>query len=70
MKVKICYSNLVIYLDIHAVVANGENVILSKKEFQLLVLLARSPNRVFSNDELFQLIWGKVSFADYRRVGY
>ena len=38
--------------------AGGEIVYLSAKERQLLLLLASSPNRVFSVSELYELVWG------------
>ncbi len=31
---------------------------LPKKEFKLLKLLASSPNKVFSRDEIFSRVWG------------
>lgn len=36
---------------------NGQKVLLTKKEFDLLFLLASNPNRVFSRAELLSRIW-------------
>lgn len=41
---------------------------LSTKEFQLLSILARNPNRVFHADHLFDLIWGLEGLGDTRTV--
>ncbi|MGE4284752.1 MAG: response regulator transcription factor [Clostridia bacterium] len=65
---QINYPGLTIDLNSHSVVANEQNVILSPKEFQLLALLAQNPNIVFSNDHLFQSLWGTDSFGDHRTV--
>lgn len=64
----ICYPGLTIDLNSYSITANGQEVILSPKEFQLLSLLAQSPNTVFSNEHLFQALWGTESFGDYRTV--
>ncbi|MBC2725742.1 response regulator transcription factor [Desulfosporosinus sp.] len=64
----ICYPGLTIDLNRYSVVVNGQNVILSPKEFQLLELLAQNPNTVFSNEQLFKSLWGTDSFGDHRTV--
>lgn len=40
------------------VVNNGQEVILPKKEFELLRLLASKPNKVFTREEIFSRVWG------------
>lgn len=40
------------------VYVNGKEVYLASKEFDILQLLARNPNRVFSKEEIFERIWG------------
>jgi len=37
---------------------NGEIVDLTVKEYDLLVLLASTPNKVFTKDEIFSKVWG------------
>ncbi|SET17952.1 DNA-binding response regulator, OmpR family, contains REC and winged-helix (wHTH) domain [Natronincola peptidivorans] len=64
----LCYPNLSIDLYSHSVAANGQEVVLSPKEFQLLVLLAKNPNVVFSNEHLFESLWGAGTFGDHRTV--
>jgi two-component system response regulator ResD len=49
------------------VTRSGEAIDLTAKEFELLVLLARHPNRVFRRDELTQAIWG-WSYGDSSTV--
>jgi two-component system, OmpR family, alkaline phosphatase synthesis response regulator PhoP len=40
------------------VVVNGKDVVLAKKEFELLYLLASKPGRVFLRDEILTKVWG------------
>ncbi|MGD9566767.1 MAG: response regulator [Sedimentibacter sp.] len=64
----ISLPNLIIDLTKHTVTAYDQNINLSPKEFQLLSFLAKNPNRVFSNEELFNALWGTESFGDYRTI--
>ena len=43
----------------HRVVVRGESVVLTPKEFQLLVILASNPGQVYSHKELTRDIWGE-----------
>jgi two-component system alkaline phosphatase synthesis response regulator PhoP len=40
------------------VVYKGEEIVLAKKEFELLSLLASKPGRVFLRNEILQRVWG------------
>jgi DNA-binding response OmpR family regulator len=46
------------------VMINGQEVIFTSKEYDLLVLLAGNPDRVFGKDELFERIWGIDALGD------
>lgn len=50
------------------VYVNNVEVLLTAKEFDLLVLFASHPNRVFSKTELFDRIWGMESLGDIATV--
>jgi len=45
--------------EYHELHINGINAHLSRTEYQLLRLLAGSPGRVFSREEIIQAIWGE-----------
>ena len=47
---------------------NGEEKVLTAKEFDLLRFLAANPNHVYSRDELFREIWGMESVGDIATV--
>lgn len=51
-------ANLVIDRDRYLVMKDGEKLVLPKKEFELLSLLASRPNKVFSREEIFSSVWG------------
>ena len=50
-------NDLIIDPDRDIVIKNDEEIILPKKEFKLLQLLASSPNKVFSREEIFSRVW-------------
>lgn len=45
-----------------------KNVDLTAKEFELLHLLMKNPDRVFSKEELFARVWGEDRFGDVSTV--
>ncbi len=50
------------------VVAAGEEVVLTQREFELLLFLARRPGRAFSRDELMDHVWGHAFYSDTSTV--
>ena len=47
---------------------HGHEINLTAKEFDLLLLLATNPGKVFSREELLEIIWGYEYFGDLRTV--
>ena len=47
---------------------NDKEINFTTKEFDLLLLLASNPNRVFSKEELFERIWGMDSAGEIATV--
>lgn len=54
--------------DSRRVFVKGEEVVLTNKEFDTLMLLAQNPNIVFSKDQIFEKIWGMDSIGDITTV--
>ena len=52
----------------HKVIAEGEKVELTHKEFEILKLFMHSPNMVFSIDRLMSEIWGMDYIGETRTV--
>jgi two-component system OmpR family response regulator/two-component system alkaline phosphatase synthesis response regulator PhoP len=65
---KIGLGDLIIDLDSRTVTVAGRTVELTYKEFELLVAMARQPNRVFSRDQLFAQVWGSDFLGESRTV--
>ncbi len=42
----------------YLVYKSGQEIILPKKEFELLALLISNPGKVFTRDEIFRTVWG------------
>lgn len=57
-------GSLEILLDSHQVFLGGTEVNLTPREYDILVLLASSPNRVFTKEEVFESIWGIDSLGE------
>ncbi len=55
-------------LDSRRVYIDGEEVNLTAKEFDLIHLLVSNPNKVYSRDQLLNLIWGASYPGDARTV--
>ena len=54
----ITFADLEIDLEAHIVRRAGSRVALSAREFDVLATLARRPNRVFTREELLDIVWG------------
>ena len=61
-------GKLSLSLDEHAVFADGEKVVLTFKEFELLKIFMENPGRVFSRDALLEKVWGADYYGETRTV--
>lgn len=48
----------------YLVVKQGKEIILPRKEFELLALLTSKPNKVFTREEIYTKVWGDVVVGD------
>lgn len=51
------YEGLYVDLDSHQIFLDGEEINLTPKEFDILAILIENPKRVFSMDQLFEMVW-------------
>lgn len=51
-------GDLIIDRGEYKVIKQGEEILLPRKEFELLYLLASQPGRVYNRDEIMERIWG------------
>ena len=61
-------GDLLINLERYEVSLLGRKVLLTYKEYQLLVLLASTPGRVYTRDNLLSQVWGYDYFGGTRTV--
>ena len=67
-KQMIMIGDLHIDTELYHVTVGGKPIHLSTKEMQLLILLASNPNRVYSTEQLYDLIWGEGHYGDLKTV--
>lgn len=65
---RISIEGMLIDKNAHSVTVNNEDITLTLKEFELLVKLASSADRVFSREQLLDDIWGYDYLGDIRTV--
>ena len=51
-----CYD-ILIDLEVRDVIQNGQHIVLTRKEFDLLVLFAQNPNTALFRESLFERVW-------------
>jgi len=61
-------NNLIIDPERFIVIKEGEKIILPNKEFKILALLAASPNKVFSREDIFAKVWGNDVIVGDRTI--
>ncbi|WP_188456746.1 response regulator transcription factor [Virgibacillus oceani] len=61
-------GNTVINRNSYEVQSQGKTLILPLKEFELLAQLASYPNRIFSREQLIELVWGNDYEGNDRTV--
>ena len=61
-------GTLLIDLDAKQVFVDGEPIDLTKKELEILVLLARDPGKVFSREEILDRVWREDVFVMERTI--
>lgn len=61
-------GNLTIDREKYLVMKEDEELILPKKEFELLLLLSSKPGKVFTRDEIFQSVWDENVIVGDRTI--
>ena len=62
------FEGISINLDTRKVIINDHNVTLTPKEFDILYILAGSPGRIFSRENILESVWGYNYLGDARTV--
>lgn len=61
-------GNIVINRDEYKIIQSGNEIILPRKEFELLSLLASRPGKVFKRDEILDKVWGNEVIVGGRTI--
>jgi len=67
-KARIMAGDLVLDTEQRTVLRGGEAVKLTAKEYDLIELLMKNPRRVYSRENLMNVVWGYTYAGDYRTV--
>lgn len=62
------FEGLAIDKERYIVSVAGEELVLPKKEFELLALLASKPDKVFTRDDIYSAIWGDSIIVGDRTI--
>ena len=62
------FRDFTIDLDRRRVEKGGVNVNLTATEFEILRLLAQNPGRVFSKEQIYDMVWQEPYTEDYSNV--
>jgi two-component system alkaline phosphatase synthesis response regulator PhoP len=59
-----------LFIDVekYVVIKNKKEIILPKKQFEILALLVSTPSKVFSREEIFNKIWGSDIYISDRTI--
>ncbi|MED3999783.1 response regulator transcription factor [Priestia aryabhattai] len=68
VKNLIVFNHLTIDNDAHRVTADGKEVNLTPKEYELLCYLAKTPDKVYDREQLLREVWHYDFFGDLRTV--
>ena len=62
------YGNIVIDKEKYRIIKNNIEILLPKKEFELLILLTSKPEKVFTRDEIYSSVWGNEVIVGDRTI--
>lgn len=57
MSSVLSYKKLLMDVNLHKVTVNGEELSLTAKEYEILKVLLENPEKVYSKEHLYELIW-------------
>jgi len=61
-------SNLIINKEKFVIIKDGNEIILPNKEFKMVYLLASTPDKVFTRDDIFLKVWGNDVIVGDRTI--
>ncbi|MDR2765007.1 MAG: response regulator transcription factor [Tannerella sp.] len=65
---KLVFDDVVIDFELKELIVGSENVLLTKTEFELIVMLAEHPDRIYAREEIIDRVWKDTPFITERTV--
>jgi two-component system phosphate regulon response regulator PhoB len=65
---KLSFDDITLNSETHRVTRDDDEIKLGPTEYRLLVTLMEKPGRVFSRDQLLDMVWGRDIYVDTRTV--
>lgn len=65
---KLVFGDVVLNTENRTVCRNGQEIVLTPKEFTLLELLVRNKNMTLFRDKIYELVWENDSYGDTRTL--
>ena len=65
---KLVFGDIVLNTEKRTVCRNGQEIVLTPKEFTLLELLVRNKNMTLFRDKIYELVWENDSYGDTRTL--
>lgn len=68
LKRELHHNGIVIGLERREVIKNNKKIGLTYTEFEILQFLAQNPGRVFSKEQIYDVVWKEPYVGDYNIV--
>ncbi|MDR3127084.1 MAG: response regulator transcription factor [Tannerellaceae bacterium] len=65
---KLVFKDVVIDLDKKQFILSGEEIVLTKTEFEIISTLAMNPERIFSRENIISKVWSETPYITERTV--
>ena len=65
---KLSYGNLILDFNLKELSVNNKKIQLTKTEFELLTLLAKHPDRMFSRESIINKLWSETPYITERTI--
>ena len=68
LQSEIRYKDIIIDLNHREIIRDNKKIELTYTEFEILQLLAKNPGRVFSKEQIYDMVWNEQYAGDYNIV--
>ncbi|MDR0978935.1 MAG: response regulator transcription factor [Lachnospiraceae bacterium] len=67
-RTELVYKDIILNLETYEVKVKGQNINLSKREFEILKLLMQNPKKVFTKNNIYETVWGEDFIGDENTI--